>query len=126
MTNSVKKALVAAGATVVVGLGVFWLFHAENFGLMVLPTGSATDRVARTVELPGDGREHRAAIVSRKRILGLRWGGVDPASIQASGDFDGIRLQPEGGIVEVWLRAPVLPGKRRLLVQAGRKSVAVP
>jgi uncharacterized protein len=58
--------------------------------------------------------------------MGLHWRGLDPSSVQATGEFDDIRLQPESGKVEIWLRTPVVPGRRRLMVQAEGKSVAIP
>lgn len=126
MRNPWTKTLLGAAGILAATLGTLCLWRAEGGGLVVTPAGSLDGRAPATFALPGDGREHLTAIVSQRRLLGLRWSGVDAASVQASGNFDGIRLQPEDGGVEVWVRTPVVPGKRRLLVKAGGKSVAVP
>jgi uncharacterized protein len=120
------KALLGAAGIALVVVGAFCLWRTEVRGLTVTPASSVDGTTAGMVVLPGDGREHLAAIVSRSAWLGLRWGSLEAASVEATGGFDGVRPQPAGRKIEIWLRTPVVPGKRRLLVLARGRSAAIP
>ena len=96
-------------------------------GAWLLARRGAERFVVRSVAgaLPADGRERAVLRVVRLDGGPVRAGEITAEAIaQRSGDDGGgARVMQAGEAVEIWMRAPVLPGERRVRVRWGRRSL---
>jgi uncharacterized protein len=67
--------------------------------------------------LPANGREHLAATLRTKYWFSLR-----SEDVRVTGYDDHIRLDQNADAVQLWLRSPVLPGRRYLRIDAGHTT----